>query len=79
MNEINVYGTTYSREWVESQLKNFRQMKLDLANGTTTPRRVVGTGYKNSRLVAEVWIAENIARYGTLKSVMDSSLTSSVK
>jgi hypothetical protein len=54
-------------------------MRADLANGTITPRRVVGTGYKNGRTVAEVWIAENIARYETLKAVMDSSLTPSVK
>ena len=79
MNEINVYGTTYSREYIESQVKNYQQMRADLANGTITPRRVVGTGYKNSRMVAEVWIAENIARYETLKAVMDSSLTTSVK
>jgi len=54
-------------------------MRADLANGTITPRRVVGTGYKNSRMVAEVWIGENIARYETLKAVMDSALTPSVK
>lgn len=79
MNEINVYGTTYSREYIESQVKDYQQMRADLANGTITPRRVVGTGYKNSRTVAEVWIGENIARYETLKAVMDSALTPSVK
>jgi hypothetical protein len=79
MNEITVYGTTYSREYIESQIKNFRQMGLDLDSGKITPRRVVGTGYKNSRMVANIWIAENIVRYETLKSVMDSSLTPSVK
>jgi hypothetical protein len=79
MNEINVYGTTYSREYIESQVEGYKKMRADLANGTITPRRVVGTGYKNGRMVAEVWIAENIARYETLKAVMDSSLTPSVK
>jgi hypothetical protein len=79
MNEINVYGTTYSREYIESQIENYKQMRTDLTNGTITPRRVVGTGYKNSRMVANMWIAENIVRYETLKSVMDSALTPSVK
>jgi hypothetical protein len=79
MNEINIYGTTYSREYIESQLENYRQMRNDLNSGAITPRRVVGTGYKNSRMVANVWIAENIVRYETLKEVMDSSLTPSVK
>lgn len=58
-------------EYLEETLARYTQMKDDLANGLITPRKVVGTGYKNARKVANEWldgvIAETKVELGGLK------------
>lgn len=46
---------------LESELARITQMKSDLDNGLITPRRVVGTGYKNGRKVANDYLNGRIA------------------
>jgi len=56
---------------LEEKLARYTEMKTDLANGLITPRKVVGTGYKNARKVANEWldgvIAETKVQIGELK------------
>lgn len=39
-------------------IKRFAEMASDLANGRITPRSVVGTGYKDARKVAFLYISD---------------------
>lgn len=41
-----------------SEVKRYAVMFSDLANGKITPRSVVGTGYKDARKVAFMYISE---------------------
>ena len=63
--EVSRKGTEmsngYTIQELEEKLSYYVQMKDDLANGLITPRKVVGTGYKNARKVANEWLDGVIA------------------
>ena len=73
METINLWHTIYTRETLEEQLEHARNLKTQLHNKEITPRQIIGTGYVNSRLSAEIYLAEEVVRYETLLAVMDES------
>ena len=70
MTTVKIYNGEISLDHAETQLRHFREMDAALHNGTVKPRAIVGSGYTNTRLAAERYIAEQIGRWDTLIQVI---------
>lgn len=70
MDTITIWGSTYTREEVDTALESNRRILVALKNGAATP---MAFGHGRNKKAAIAWAGQNVTRWETVRTIMESN------
>tara|TARA_S200002703_G_scaffold112330_1_gene97871 strand:- start:298 stop:528 length:231 start_codon:yes stop_codon:yes gene_type:complete len=71
MKTLTYQKVRYTRDELEHKLNEACEQRVRLEEGLTTPKQLIGTGYRSPKLRAHEYVSEQIGRWSALLTALD--------